>query len=103
MQGSAENRLNETLAQGRRDLKASVDEALDMGGCEAVRNVVVYRRTGGEVALKCVARSLVARARGQASRHLRAGMGERRAPAIRALHAWLDGHTQGRSTQHGWV
>ena len=51
MQGSAENRLNETPAQGRRDLKAIVDEALDMGGCEAVRNVVVYRRTGGEVAL----------------------------------------------------
>jgi acetyl-CoA synthetase len=31
-------------------LKAIVDEALGMGGCEAVRNVVVYRRTGGNVA-----------------------------------------------------
>jgi len=30
-------------------LKAIVDEALGMGGCEAVRNVVVYRRTGGNV------------------------------------------------------
>src|SRR5690349_7819720 len=28
-------------------LKAIVDEALGMGGCDAVRNVVVYRRTGG--------------------------------------------------------
>ena len=31
-------------------LKAIVDEALAMGGCEAVRHVVVYRRTGGTVA-----------------------------------------------------
>jgi len=30
-------------------LKAIVDEALAMGGCEAVRHVVVYRRTGGNV------------------------------------------------------
>jgi acetyl-CoA synthetase len=31
-------------------LKPAVDEALAMGGCDAVRNVVVYRRTGGDVA-----------------------------------------------------
>ena len=31
-------------------LKAIVDEALGMGGCEGIRNVVVYRRTGGNVA-----------------------------------------------------
>jgi acetyl-CoA synthetase len=30
-------------------LKAIVDEALAMGGCEVIRNVVVYRRTGGNV------------------------------------------------------
>jgi acetyl-CoA synthetase len=30
-------------------LKPAVDEALGMGGCEAVRHVVVYRRTGGDV------------------------------------------------------
>jgi acetyl-CoA synthetase len=30
-------------------LKAAVDEALAMGGCESIRNVVVYRRTGGNV------------------------------------------------------
>src|SRR5215510_13936390 len=29
-------------------LKAIVDEALGMGGCEAIRNVIVYRRTGGK-------------------------------------------------------
>ena len=31
-------------------LKAIVDEALGMGGCDAVRHVVVYRRTGGNTA-----------------------------------------------------
>jgi acetyl-CoA synthetase len=31
-------------------LKAIVDEAIGLGGCECVRDVVVYRRTGGPVA-----------------------------------------------------
>jgi acetyl-CoA synthetase len=31
-------------------LKAAVDEGLAMGGCESIRDVVVYRRTGGKVA-----------------------------------------------------
>src|SRR5205809_4409193 len=31
-------------------LKAIVDEALAMGGCDAIRHVIVYRRTGGNVA-----------------------------------------------------
>jgi acetyl-CoA synthetase len=30
-------------------LKSIVDEALGMGGCEAIRKVIVYRRTGGKV------------------------------------------------------
>jgi len=30
-------------------LKAIVDEALALGGCEAIKNVVVYRRTGGDI------------------------------------------------------
>ena len=30
-------------------LKPAVDEALAMGGCEAVRHCVVYRRTGGHI------------------------------------------------------
>jgi acetyl-CoA synthetase len=33
-------------------LKAIVDEALGLGGCEAVRHVVVYRRTGNDVGFK---------------------------------------------------
>jgi acetyl-CoA synthetase len=31
-------------------LKPAVDEALTMGGCEAIRQVIVYQRTGGKVA-----------------------------------------------------
>jgi acetyl-CoA synthetase len=31
-------------------LKAIVDEALGMGGCEKIRSVIVYRRTGGKIA-----------------------------------------------------
>ena len=33
-------------------LKPAVDEALALGGCEAVKNVIVYRRTGTPVAMK---------------------------------------------------
>ncbi|HMM84050.1 acetate--CoA ligase [Azohydromonas sp.] len=33
-------------------LKAIVDEALAMGGCDTIRDVIVYRRTGGNVAWK---------------------------------------------------
>ncbi|TCS34715.1 acetyl-coenzyme A synthetase [Paucimonas lemoignei] len=30
-------------------LKAIVDEAISLGGCESIRNVIVYRRTGGNI------------------------------------------------------
>ena len=33
-------------------LKPAVDEAFDLGGCECVRKVVVYRRTGGKVTMQ---------------------------------------------------
>jgi acetyl-CoA synthetase len=31
-------------------LKPAVDEALSLGGCEAIRKVIVYQRTGGKIA-----------------------------------------------------
>jgi acetyl-CoA synthetase len=33
-------------------LKAIVDEAIDMGGCDGLRKVLVYQRTGGPVAME---------------------------------------------------
>ncbi|MBI4291272.1 MAG: acetate--CoA ligase [Betaproteobacteria bacterium] len=33
-------------------LKPAVDEALSMGGCEGVKNVIVYKRTGSEVGMR---------------------------------------------------
>src|SRR6186713_443275 len=33
-------------------LKPAIDEAIAMGGCEGVRNVIVYKRTGSNVAMK---------------------------------------------------
>ena len=33
-------------------LKAIVDEALSLGGCESIRRVIVYKRTGGNVAFE---------------------------------------------------
>jgi acetyl-CoA synthetase len=33
-------------------LKPAVDEALAMGGCEKIKNVVVYRRTGSQIAMQ---------------------------------------------------
>jgi acetyl-CoA synthetase len=33
-------------------LKTIADEALDLGGCEKLKNVIVYKRTGGDVPMK---------------------------------------------------
>jgi acetyl-CoA synthetase len=44
---------DEQMRGGRAlPIKAIVDEALAMGGCEAIKNVVVYRRTGGSVGMQ---------------------------------------------------
>ncbi|NYT38240.1 acetate--CoA ligase [Allopusillimonas soli] len=41
---------DEQMRGGRSiPLKSAVDESLEMGGCEGVRHVIVYRRTGGQV------------------------------------------------------
>ena len=41
---------DEQMRGGRTiQLKAAVDDALAMGGCESIKDVIVYQRTGGEV------------------------------------------------------
>ncbi len=42
---------DEQLRGGKRlPLKAIVDEAIALGGCDSVKDVVVYKRTGGDIA-----------------------------------------------------
>ena len=42
---------DEQLRGGKQlPLKSIVDEAIDLGGCETVKNVIVYQRTGGKIA-----------------------------------------------------
>jgi len=44
---------DEQLRGGKQlPLKAIVDEALALGGCGSIRNVVVYQRTGGKIAFE---------------------------------------------------
>ena len=44
---------DEQVRGGRNlPIKAIVDEAIGMGGCEAVHNIIVYRRTGNAVAMQ---------------------------------------------------
>jgi len=42
---------DEQLRGGKQlPLKAIVDEAIGLGGCDSIRNVIVYKRTGGNIA-----------------------------------------------------
>ncbi len=44
---------DEQLRGGKRlALKATIDEALALGGCESIKNVVVYQRTKGEIKME---------------------------------------------------
>jgi acetyl-CoA synthetase len=72
-----------------------VDEALALGGCDTIkRNVIVYKRTGGNIAWNGRATAGCTRC-WPASPHLRARMGGRRAPAVPALHLGSTGKPKG--------
>ena len=79
-------------------LKAIVDEALALGGCEAIKNVIVYKRTGGKVAMERRARPVAARPRRKARpTTCEPEWVERRASAVHPLHLGLDRQAQGRA------
>ncbi len=56
-------------------LKPAVDEALGLGGCEAVHTVIVYKRTSRRSAMGQQDQYLVARPDRRTRQHLRTGMG----------------------------
>ena len=82
---------DEQMRGGRTiPLKAAVDEALAMGGCESMqegRGLQAHRRQR-EVGRR--ARHVAARSRDGAAGDVRAGMGERRASALHPLYLRLD-------------
>ena len=82
-------------------LKAIVDEALGMGGCEGIRNVIVYRRTGGNVAFKAPRDVWLHELVGETGGHVRAGMGRRRASAVHPLHVRLHRQAERCTAQLG--
>jgi acetyl-CoA synthetase len=82
-------------------LKSIVDEALAMGGCETIKNVIVYKRTGGNIAWNPARDRWLHEADGRPGHdHLRARVGRRRAPAVPAVHQRLHRQAQGRAAQH---
>ena len=78
-------------------LKAIVDEALLLGGCEAVKDVIVYRRTGGTVSWQAGRDSWLHEVIYDLPDDLRARVGRGRAPALPALHLGLDRQAEGRA------
>ena len=84
-------------------LKAIVDEALALGGCESVKNVVVYRRTGGAVTWNADRDHWLHDEMQQQPRQLRTRVGRRRASAVPALHLGIDRQAQGRAALQRWL
>ncbi len=81
-------------------LKAIVDEALALDGCDNVKDVIVYKRTGGKIEWNAPRDQWLHEATAGQPDDLRARVGRRRAPALPALHLGLDRQTQGRAAQH---
>ncbi len=82
-------------------LKSIADEALAAGGCDAVKNVIVYKRMGGKVAWTEGRDEWLQGDRRERSADLRAGVSRRRASALHPLYVRFDGQAQGRAAQHG--
>ena len=81
-------------------LKSIVDEALAMGGCDSIKNVIVYKRTGGAVQWNAARDKWLHEVVANQPASLRAGVGERRTPAVPAVHLGLHRQAQGRAARH---
>ena len=81
-------------------LKSIADEALAAGGCEAVKSVIVYRRTGGKVAWND-GRDLwmheLTESEADTCEPEWVGRG---ASALHPVHVRFDRHAEGRAAQH---
>ena len=81
-------------------LKPAIDEAFALGGCEGVRKVIVYKRTGGAVPWDAKRDVWMHDVMGGQATQLRARVGRRRASAVHPLHLGLDRQAQGRAALH---
>ena len=81
-------------------LKPAVDEALAMGGCDSIKNVIVYKRTGSESTWNAPRDIWWHDLDAGPGRRLRADLGQRRAPAVHPLHLRLDRQAEGRAALH---
>jgi hypothetical protein len=81
-------------------LKSIVDEAIALGGCETIQNVIVYKRTGGSIAWHPARDRWLHEETGRPGHDLRARVGQRRAPAVPAVHQRQHRQAQGRAAQH---
>ena len=68
-----------------------------MGGCDGIRNVVVYKRTGSSVPMKAGRDVWWDDAVARPARHVRAHVGQRRASALHPLHVGIDRQAEGRA------
>ena len=84
--------------QGARRSSRSSTRRSRMGGCEAIKNVVVYQRTGGKVPMEARSRRVVARrCRRTSPTTCEPACGRRRASAVHPLHVGLDRQAEGRA------
>ena len=82
-------------------LKAIVDEALALGGCEAIRSIDRLQANRRQGRVRRTARRVDARACLAAAGHVPAGMGERGTSAVHSLHVGVDRQAEGRPAQLG--
>ena len=81
-------------------LKAIVDEGIAMGGCESIKNVIVYQRTADRLQHGGRPRQPMHEVTGQGQAPMcEPECRRRRAPAVRALHLRLHRQAQGRAAQ----